>query len=704
MKIGMKEHIDVTTGVQDEVAISFETNAVAFYATINGLAKDKIGYPIRELSTNAWDASRGNFEVHLPTSLNPVFRVRDFGPGMSADAMKNVYSRLYSSTKRWTNNQVGGWGLGSKSPYAYLIGDHGSGSYNVTSYHEGMMRTYVLSLEAGGKPVMRMLVAAPSNEPSGMDVSFAVRREDIQTFVTRAHQILWSFNPRPTITPSLNWDEPEIQASGDGWTSYKKGTVPFSGPHVRMGCVMYPFDLRQVETSGFLDIYDTVLFEAPIGSLKVTLSREELAFDDTTKATLKGLVASYEQSMFSQIQAKVDASTSLFEAVYNFEQASSGLGPTREHALQQVVTWNGMKLYSHIGRDDFKTCQLPEGWSSVDRFEDTVVRTTWAKDAAIVIEHNPCYSIQRFAMANLVETKVLWVRCKRIHRAKALAALGNPENVIDLDTFKVPVEARTGKTTRKRRTLVVSGSGVLCKVTQGVDLAEGGVYIEEVLGAHRYPHKYIVNGRTISEYDLDNIMKICLELGVVEQGQIFLVQRPDSKDILGDQWSKIDLVDDLKCFINVGDISSIHDKTVASMDYGIQKLAKLQVIDNAPEDIKAFHQKARELYLSLTNQGSRETTVSDKAYSVLKKLNAQLDEMTTMECPIEKIGQEYDEMDLRYPLLHTVISNLVSSWRGEIESTKELRHYFELLARPSAPSPIQENGNDGDMEALEAAA
>ena len=43
-----------------------------------------------------------------------------------------------------------------------------------------------------------------------------------------------------------------IQGSGEGWTSYKAGTVPFFRPHVRMGCVMYPFDLSQIETSGFL--------------------------------------------------------------------------------------------------------------------------------------------------------------------------------------------------------------------------------------------------------------------------------------------------------------------------------------------------------------------------------------------------------------------------------------------------------------------
>jgi hypothetical protein len=83
MKLGMQEHVDESHGVQEEIAISFEANAVAFYAQISGLAKDKIGYGIREICTNGWDASRGNFEVHLPTALNPVFRVRDFGTGMT---------------------------------------------------------------------------------------------------------------------------------------------------------------------------------------------------------------------------------------------------------------------------------------------------------------------------------------------------------------------------------------------------------------------------------------------------------------------------------------------------------------------------------------------------------------------------------------------------------------------------------------------
>jgi hypothetical protein len=95
-------------------------------------------------------------------SLNPVFRVRDYGPGMSPDQMVNVYAACMPRPSDPRTNEVGGWGLGSKSPFAYLIGETGAGSYHVTSYHGGMMRTYVLSLASDGKPKMVVLPGLPN--------------------------------------------------------------------------------------------------------------------------------------------------------------------------------------------------------------------------------------------------------------------------------------------------------------------------------------------------------------------------------------------------------------------------------------------------------------------------------------------------------------------------------------------------------------
>jgi hypothetical protein len=700
---GIQTHVDQAAGVQEEVAISFEANAVAFYAQISGLAKDKIGYPIRELSTNAWDASRGNMEVHLPTNLNPVFRVRDYGPGMSAEDMKNVYARLYASTKRGTNESVGGWGLGSKSPFAYLIGAEGAGSYNVTSYHGGMLRTYVLSLAAGGNPVMRLLAEMPSDEPTGMDVSFPVRRQDIRTFHDRASAILWSFNPRPKITPALGWKEPVVKASGEGWISYKDSSVPFYQPQVRMGCVMYPFDLNQIKTSGFLTDNDTVLFDAPIGSLKVTLSREELAYDDTTKTTLQNLVATYEASFISQLQQKVDDCDSLFEACRVFSEETDGLGETRASRLRQMVKWAGMYLSLTIVKDRFKTSMLGDGWQRFDKFDDTHVRSSWAEDAKVVIEHNPSYSLGRFEMAGLIGQKILWVRCKRVDRDNTLRMLGNPE-VVDLDQYKVPLAKRTSKTIRKRKTLVVTERGAH-RITQDIDMADGGFYLEMMSpygGRRRGREYYRLNptGSGIEQYETDNIFKGLIELGLLEVGQIILLKQQDQE--LSDDWAPLgeDFIPALKAKVDVVQLSGLHAKTVNNLDTGMRHFAEVP-LRFAPIDVVELQREVSRLVVTLKGQSSS-STESDKAYALLQKLGVEV-QIPDRTCPIAALETKWAALCFKYPLLKMILKN-VGYYGIRSEDRIQLNHYMELLTRPAqdavpeaAPVPVAEDEEEDEI-------
>lgn len=703
MKLGMKDHVDVATGVQDEIKISFEANSVAFYAQISGLAKDKIKYPIRELSTNAWDASRGDFEVHLPTRLNPVFRVRDYGPGMDHDQMVNVYARLYASTKRGTNDQVGGWGLGSKSPFAYLISDGGAGSYYVTSYHEGVMRSYVLSLSQNGSPVMRLMAEVPTEERNGLDVSFAVRREDIDYFVGGARSILWSFHPRPQIFPAeaVTWKEPVVESEGENWTKFKTGTVPFQGPRVRMGCVMYPFDLRQIENSGFLDISDDVLFDAPIGSLKVTLSREELAYDDTTRTTLKNLVKQYEDSFLDQLRDKVDAAETLFQAAEIFDEETDMLGQTRQVRLREVVRWRDVYVPPMLLKQNCKMDMLQEGWQQFEKFEDKGVRTKWAADATVVIEHNPSYSLSRFHMAQLVGQKVLWVRCKRLFRDEVLAALGNPQ-VIDLDSFKVPVAKRVSKTIRKRKTLVVTSGGRLQRLTQDVDLAEGGLMVESTAGAYRrrrggsdWYRLHSTQSGAIGFSEAENFMMAAFEFGLIEVGTVILVKSED-QEVPGD-WSMLadDMIESIRNRVNVAEFTGLHKKTIHNLNSNLGALAKMR-IRQAPENVRVFMRDLKVLYRQLENN-STATTESDRAFAVLKKIGVDINK-PDIACPISAIEQRYEALCSEYLLLRVVLEAYDYTYRGQ-EKAARLKHYFALLTRPEAANDNDEN-EDGCVEDL----
>ena len=109
----------------------------------------------------AWDAAKGDFEVELPTELSPVFRVRDYGRGLSHADRTGIYTKLYASTKRESDQELGGWGLGRFSPFAYLLSDSPAGFFQ--SVWAVMART-------------RLSVTQLAEAAAGLEASSGMRR------------------------------------------------------------------------------------------------------------------------------------------------------------------------------------------------------------------------------------------------------------------------------------------------------------------------------------------------------------------------------------------------------------------------------------------------------------------------------------------------------------------------------------------------
>ena len=470
-----------------------------------------------------------------------------------------------------------------------------------------------------------------------------------------------------------------------------------------MGCVSYPFDLSQIKNTGFLDENDAVLFEAPIGSLKVTLSREELAYDDRTKATLTALVREYENSFISQLRQKVDAATNLFEACKAFDEGVTGFGQTREERLRAIITWRNLPLTHSITKVGFKTCMLANGWQRFDKFEDSTVRSTWATDAKIVIEHNPNYSLSRFAMAELVGEKVLWVRCKRVDRESTLRQLGLAEaDVVTLDNFKVPVEKRISKTIRKRRTIDVVDKGRMQRVTQDVDMADGGFYVEQapVLGWRRRRGSdfFRVNdtGHGISFHDLERVIDVCIDFDIIEKGTVILIKNYDQE--VGDNWTLLgnEIVDQLKAKVDVSQFDSLHKKTVNNLNHRLHSLSKWDVFRKAPEDLREFKRDLTSLVGKLKGNVAPETD-SDKACSALSKLGIEI-EKPTVACPIAAIDERYQELCLKYPLLQMILNSSGHYSYENRQTVAQMRHYLSLLARPELMEIEEEDLDDEELD------
>ena len=244
-------------GFSRQVSSSIAQTGKATKGLIDGIYSRKFEAIIRELSTNAFDAHKlaayiGPFDVHLPDTLDPVFWLRDYGPGMSDEFMQQRYPVLFDSTKDGLNpedheidpdEQVGSLGLGRMSFFSY------TDACTVTVWQDGEVRFYAVFMGANGIIQVAPAGTMPSDEPSGVKVEFAVKTKDITSFKDAAVRVYKGFPILPNGLPSdiVNILQIEPQMVGSFWKAYPQDYLPGGGYYARQGCVLYPIDLAEVD-------------------------------------------------------------------------------------------------------------------------------------------------------------------------------------------------------------------------------------------------------------------------------------------------------------------------------------------------------------------------------------------------------------------------------------------------------------------------
>ncbi len=187
---------------------------------VTGLYANKKRAPLREIWTNALDESE-TVDVHLPSIIDPRVVIRDFGPGLSHDDVMRRITQIGGSTKRDRDDLVGCLGYGMKSPFAYV------NQFCIRSFYQGEVRTYTASMEANYRPRMVHLATRPTQEPSGLEVSWNVKTTDIEEFRREARITFFGARERTNITnETWTWPELELVAEGAGWKLYYQDKAP----------------------------------------------------------------------------------------------------------------------------------------------------------------------------------------------------------------------------------------------------------------------------------------------------------------------------------------------------------------------------------------------------------------------------------------------------------------------------------------------
>lgn len=284
----------VSSGVQESVdfGISEEDMPRIMGILRNTLYTRKIDAILREYGTNAWDAhqeaGKGNrpIKVTLPTVMNPVLSIRDFGLGLSPEAVLRVYTQYGKSTKRDSNKTAGMLGIGSKSGFCY------SESFTVISWHGGWKRIYVAALDPSNRGKMSLLdeTELPPEQAgeTGVEIQIPAKRQDLYEFEVRAKEVYSYFEPMPEINTQM--PERTYRVALDH--GYVDTTNRDNRWVAVMGCVSYHINLDVIQEELLTaDLYRSLTCIAgglrfEMGEIEISANREDLEYTDRTKAAL----------------------------------------------------------------------------------------------------------------------------------------------------------------------------------------------------------------------------------------------------------------------------------------------------------------------------------------------------------------------------------------------------------------------------------
>lgn len=308
----------------DKVAMTIDQSALAHIMSIlTDLYSDPTLAVIREYSTNAYDAHieagvERPIEITTPTSLSPFFKIRDYGNGLNAQDIYEIYSRYGASTKRDSDDVVGMLGLGCKSALTY------TDQFTLTGIKDGICTQVSVSRDEDGAGSMTIVDSYETDEPSGTEVLVPVKAYNEFAQKSADFFRFWSQG-----TVVVNGEEPKqidgLRVHPDLLITEETGGTSY----VVMGNVPYEFANNLS--------YAVVAF-VPIGAVQFTPSRESLQMTKRTTEAIKAVTERVEEGKLAAIQRLVDAAPDKPSA------ALIALDAGRMLSMKDELTYEGKKI------------------------------------------------------------------------------------------------------------------------------------------------------------------------------------------------------------------------------------------------------------------------------------------------------------------------------------------------------------------------
>lgn len=226
----------------DVGAISVSTDPADLAQMMGLLTKiysDPYYSSVREIIANAADIhSRMDIDATIifqrPSAFNNwMVRVRDFG-GIPPEEIPSTFFTYGKSTKNQEHDQIGGFGIGSKSPFAFCS------SYTLKLYWFG--RLHVFNVSMTDNRITKF--EAETNEENGIEVSFDVPAgmlnwNKIEHWLSRSNLNVEVREDIDDPDSVININPQPIVESGSNWTLFKAEGWGTHSCYISVGGMLY---------------------------------------------------------------------------------------------------------------------------------------------------------------------------------------------------------------------------------------------------------------------------------------------------------------------------------------------------------------------------------------------------------------------------------------------------------------------------------
>ncbi len=312
--------------------LSENAASMVFQMFTKNIYSNPIGTVVREITSNCFD-SHVEAGIKAPVVIKKTLDNQtnthyisfiDYGVGMSPDRVENIYGVYFESTKRADNTQIGGFGIGGKTPLAYKRATgHGQGEYDNSFYVITVfdkVKYYYSIYEGQESPVISLLHSEPTTEHNGTEVRIPVLEKDLSTFSKEMVRQLYYFENVifEGFDDSYNADTltNEYQILR-GKSFLFRGKDYSNNIHVCLGRVAYPIDYNVLGLNSS-DYYLPIALKLEVGDINVVASREQLDYNEQTIKVLKKKLEEAKAEIISMLVKQYDNIVSLKD-FFNFQ-------------------------------------------------------------------------------------------------------------------------------------------------------------------------------------------------------------------------------------------------------------------------------------------------------------------------------------------------------------------------------------------------